>query len=46
MLGYTGALFGRLFGTALGPMIALVALGVWAVIPVFLARRRFLRRDF
>ena len=46
LLGYTGALFRRVFGTGLGPVIALLALTAWAVLPVFLARRRFLKRDF
>jgi Cu-processing system permease protein len=46
LLGYTGALFRRLFGSSLGPAIALLALIAWAVVPVLLARRRFLRRDF
>jgi Cu-processing system permease protein len=46
LLGYTGALFRRAFGTATGPMIALVALTLWAAVPVFFARRRFVRRDF
>ena len=46
LLGYTGALFRRLLGTALGPAVALVALTAWAAVPVLLARRRFLRRDF
>ncbi len=46
LLGYTGALFRRIFGTALGPAIAIVALSLWTLAPVLLARRRFLRRDF
>ncbi|HVH39837.1 MAG TPA: ABC transporter permease subunit [Gemmatimonadaceae bacterium] len=46
LLGYTGALFRRAFGTGIGPAIALVTLTLWAVIPVVFARRRFLRRDF
>ena len=46
LLGYTGALFRRLFGSSLGPAIASLALTAWTVIPVLLARRRFLRRDF
>jgi Cu-processing system permease protein len=46
LLGYTGALFRRVLGTALGPSVALVALAVWAVVPVLVARRKFLRRDF
>lgn len=46
LLGYTGALFRRLFGGALGPGVALAAMALWTVLPVTLARRRFLRRDF
>lgn len=46
LLGYTGALFRRAFGTAAGPIVALTALAVWSAIPVYFARRRFLRRDF
>lgn len=46
LLGYTGALFRRVFGTALGPVVAMTVLATWAAIPVFFARRRFLRRDF
>lgn len=46
LLGYTGALFRRAFGTGTGPAIALVTLTLWAVMPVVFARRRFLRRDF
>lgn len=46
LLGYTGAVFRRAFGTALGPMVAITALSVWCAVPVFFARRRFLRRDF
>lgn len=46
LLGYTGALFRRVFGSALGPAVAVAALSAWAAIPVLVARRRFLRRDF
>jgi Cu-processing system permease protein len=46
LLGYTGALFRRLFGGALGPSIAITALALWTALPILLARRRFLRRDF
>lgn len=45
-LGYTGALFRRAFGTALGPTVAIAALSLWCAVPVVFARRRFLRRDF
>lgn len=46
LLGYTGALFRRLFDGPLGPAIAIAGLAAWTAFPVFLARRRFLRRDF
>lgn len=46
LLGYTGALFRRVFGTEVGPIIAAAALAAWAVAPVLVARRRFIRRDF
>jgi Cu-processing system permease protein len=46
LLGYTGALFRRLFDGSLGPAIAIAGLACWTAVPVFLARRRFLRRDF
>lgn len=46
LLGYTGALFRSLFDGALGPSIAVTGLASWTAITVFLARRRFLRRDF
>ena len=46
LLGYTGALFRRAFGGAAGPAIAVTVLVAWCVVPVLLARRRFVRRDF
>ncbi len=46
LLGYTGALFRQLFDGALGPAIAVLALAMWTTLPILLARRRFLRRDF
>ncbi len=46
LLGYTGAVFRRAFEGAAGTMLALAALVAWVALPTFLARRRFLRRDF
>lgn len=46
MLGYTGALFRRAFDGLTGPALALAALLLWTTLPVLLARRRFVRRDF
>lgn len=46
LLGYTGAVFRRVFGSALGPAVGVVTLAVWCALPVVLARRRFIARDF
>ncbi|MCC7194795.1 MAG: ABC transporter permease subunit [Gemmatimonadaceae bacterium] len=46
MMGYTGALFRRSFGSALGTVIAATALAIWIAAPFAIAGRRFRRRDF
>ena len=46
LMGYTGALFQHTFGTAVGTSVAAGALLIWCAIPLGLAGRRFLRRDF
>lgn len=46
LMGYTGAVFARFFGSLTGAVIAIGALAAWAVIPFLLARRKFLRTDF
>ncbi len=45
MLGYTGAVFHRFFGSGLGIVAAAVSLAVWVVVPLVLAGRRFERMD-
>lgn len=46
LMGYTGALFQRTFGTPLGVALSLAALALWSATPLSLAARRFRRRDF
>ena len=46
LLGYTGAVFERFFGGGVGSAVALGALLAWVVVPLALARRRFVRKDF
>lgn len=46
LMGYTGALFTRTFGSSLGSIVAIGALAAWVVVPFAAARRRFRRRDF
>jgi Cu-processing system permease protein len=46
LMGYTGAVFSRFFGSGPGLVIASSALLGWAVIPLLAARRAFVRQDF
>jgi Cu-processing system permease protein len=46
LMGYTGAIFRTFFGGAVGMTVALAALTVWLVVPLWLARRRFVKKDF
>lgn len=46
MMGYTGAVFGRFFGSTLGVVISSVALMLWTAAPLWLAWRAFRVRDF
>jgi Cu-processing system permease protein len=46
LMGYTGALFNRAFGSALGLAIASAVLVMWCAAPLALAARRFRVRDF
>lgn len=45
MMGYTGAIFKDFFGTALGATISVCVLVLWSVLPVWLATRRFIKKD-
>ena len=46
LMGYTGAVFERFFGSALGTGLSLAALTVWLAVPLALGLRRFRRKDF
>ncbi|HEX6616657.1 MAG TPA: ABC transporter permease subunit [Gemmatimonadales bacterium] len=46
LMGYTGAVFERFFGSVLGIAVASGALALWCAAPLALARRRFGRKDF
>lgn len=46
LMGYTGAVFQRFFGTVLGVTTAVVALVVWVALPYWVGRQAFARRDF
>lgn len=46
LMGYTGAVFERFFGSAGGAMLASLALVMWTGVPLLLGARRFQRKDF
>jgi Cu-processing system permease protein len=46
LMGYTGAVFERFFGSAVGMVVAFGALALWLAAPLALGMRRFRRRDF
>ena len=46
MMGYTGALFNKFFGSSLGMMISVASLMIWMVIPFFSGLRMFRKKDF
>ena len=46
LMGYTGAVFERFFGSASGTLLASLALVLWTGVPLLLGARRFQRKDF
>lgn len=46
LMGYTGAVFTRVFGTSLGVTLAAVSLGLWTVVPLAIGIRKFRLKDF
>ncbi len=46
LLGYTGAVFRKFFGTGLGMAISLGVLSLWVIVPAGLMIRKTLKKDF
>lgn len=46
LMGYTGAVFEKFFGCALGIVVSATALGIWLLVPLGLGRRFFQKKDF
>ena len=46
LMGYTGAVFERFLGGAVGTIAATLALALWIAVPVTLGARAFRRKDF
>ena len=45
LMGYTGAVFNRFFGTSLGVGIAVISLGIWTAVPLAAGIRKFRLKD-
>ncbi|MFN3940590.1 MAG: ABC transporter permease [Chitinophagales bacterium] len=45
LMGYTGALYQKFFGTGMGISLSLSILLIWILLPVFFAVRIFIRKD-
>jgi Cu-processing system permease protein len=46
LMGYTGALFREVLGNTWGTVLAAALMGLWTLIPLLAALRKFSRRDF
>jgi Cu-processing system permease protein len=46
LLGYTGAIFKKFFGTDLGFLVSMAILLVWTVLPILGLRYKAKRKDF
>jgi Cu-processing system permease protein len=46
LMGFTGAVFERFFGSSTGQMVTIAALALWFVVPLLLGRRSFVRKNF
>ena len=46
LMGYTGAVFNRFFGSGLGIITAGATLAVWLAVPTWIGLRIFDRKDF
>lgn len=45
LMGYTGAVFSKFFGSASGMLLSGLVLFVWAIVPVWLSMKKFQRKD-
>lgn len=46
LLGYTGAVFRKFFGTGLGVSVAFIILSLWVIIPIFFINKISKKKDF
>lgn len=46
LLGYTGAIFQKFFGTGLGVVLSITALSIWVFVPTYNIYRKSMKKDF
>ena len=46
LMGYTGAVFNRFFGTAMASVLSVMMLGLWLAVPAWTGMRLFGKKDF
>ncbi|TXG37417.1 ABC transporter permease [Seonamhaeicola maritimus] len=46
LLGYTGAIFKKFFGTNYGLIISFIALAIWVILPIFRIVKKSRKKDF
>jgi len=46
LLGYTGAVFKKFFGTNFGMIISFVVMTLWVVLPVWRINKKLRKKDF
>ena len=46
LMGYTGALFNKFFGSSFGLIISVLLLFIWFITPTYFGLRSFKRKDF
>lgn len=46
LMGYTGALFNKFFGSSLGLVVSFLMMAIWFIIPALWGIRAFKRKDF
>jgi Cu-processing system permease protein len=46
LMGYTGALYSKFFGSGVGIALSFAFMLIWVIVPIWIALRKFKRKDF
>lgn len=46
LMGFTGAIFKKFYGSTLGSFVSVTALIIWIIIPFWIGLKKFIRKDF